>query len=198
MNAPGREAGTESSKDEPARRRRPALPSVPRLPSVLALRALLALAGIAGCVLLVLATSATVIEIRVLTTTELAAPIDTEQSGWERHGPALLLLAGLGFLMLLGALRGARPAMLAVVVAGVAALGIALVWDLPDLDDTRGAEELYEGAEAGPESGYYLETAGGALLLVSGGGLFLLAGRPARRREEEQPAADEADWFAEA
>ncbi len=222
MSAPGHEAGAESSK-EPApspgrrpragrdRRRDDSGGTAPGVRGAVArvevLRGVLGLAGLAGCALLVLATFSTLIEIRVLTTTDLAAPIDTAQSGWERHGPALLVLAALGLFMLAGALRGARPAMLALAVTGVASLAIALVWDLPALDDTRGAEELYEGVSAGPEAGYYLETAGGALLVLSGGGLFLIAGRPGREREErrggaaarerrhEDAGAD--DWFRE-
>ncbi|WP_205696984.1 hypothetical protein [Conexibacter sp. SYSU D00693] len=160
------------------------------------MRALLALIGLAGCVALVVATFSLVLQIEVLTTSEIAADIDTERTGWERHGPALLVLAGFALVMLAGALRGARPAALALVAAGLAALAIALVWDLPALDDTGQVGELYEQATAGPESGYYLETAGGALLLLAGGGLFLLpagaaagaggaagAGRERERRE---------------
>ena len=216
MSAARREATTQSSSnDEPSegtRRRlprppRPTLPGV-RIPTVALLRSVLALAALAGCVLLVLATTATVIEIRVLTTSEIAAPIDTTQDGWERHGPALLLLAGLAFVMLLGALRRARPAMLALGVSGLAALAIALVWDLPDLDDTGEVGVLYEGARAGAESGYYFETAGGALLLFAAVGFLALSGRgggaPARRENaaeaEAEPADDapgEQDWFRE-
>ena len=157
----------------------------PSAPSVVALRGALAAAGLAGCVLLVAATFATVIEIRILT-----VPHDAS-SGWDRHGPALLVLALLALVMLAGALRGSRPAMLAVAAAGACALLIALVWDLPDLHDVGSVAQIYSDAHAGPKAGYYLETAGGALLLLSGGGLLLLPGsgrgeagvaRPGRKR----------------
>jgi hypothetical protein len=73
-----------------------------------------------------------------------------------------------------GALRGARPAMLAVAVAGIAVLLIALVGDLPDVHKTGVIGQLYDNARANPKLGYYLETLGGALLLMAGGGLLLL------------------------
>lgn len=153
------------------------------------LRAVLAVLGLAGCVLLVLATTSSILEIQVLTTSEIAAAVDTDQTGWDRHGPALLLLAGLGAAMLVGAVRGARPAAVALLVCGLVALGIAIVDDLPDLDDTGEVGELYEQASAGAKAGYYLETAGGALLLLSGAGLAVL-GAGGRDRRGDRPAPD--------
>src|SRR4051794_35721036 len=87
------------------------------------LRGGLVVAGLAGVAALVLATFSTVIRITVGTTTRLAN-LDTELSGWDRHGPALLVVAGLALVMLVGAARGARPAMAAVLACGVAAPGV--------------------------------------------------------------------------
>jgi hypothetical protein len=139
-----------------------------------------ALAGVAalGAVLLVAASFATVVQVTVLTTSDLAVDTDTVLTGFERHGPALVLLAAFALLMTVGALRGARPAAAAVAVAGLVALVLAVAVDVPALDDTRGIEELYEGASAGPKAGFYLETAGAILLLVAGG---CLAALPAAR-----------------
>jgi hypothetical protein len=127
------------------------------------------LAGVAGVAALFGATPATVIRITVGTTTRLAN-LDTELSGWERHGPALLVVGAFALVMLLGAVRGARPAMAAVVACGLAALVVALGLDLAHLDDTGPVGRLYTDASAGPEIGFWLELLGGVLLVVSGGG----------------------------
>jgi hypothetical protein len=182
MSASRRGNGGDDSKGHRALRGvRGALSGRSR-PSVLTLRWVFAAAGVAGAVALVAATFATVIEIEVGTTSKLASE-QTVFSGWDRHWAALLLLAVFALVMLAGALRESRPAMIAVVITGVCALLIALVWDLPDVHDTGAIGDLYSDAHASPRSGYYLETAGGALLLLSGGGLLLLQGRePASER----------------
>jgi hypothetical protein len=147
------------------------------LPTVLALRGALAVAGLAGAVLLVLATFTTIISITVGTTGRVL-DADTAQSGWDRHGPSLLLLALLALWLLASALRGARVAMLGLAVTGLVALAIPTIWDRPDVHDTGAAGAIYAEATANPGTGYYLETLGGALLLVSGGGLLLLGRTP--------------------
>jgi hypothetical protein len=151
-------------------------PSSPATTHANGLRAGLLVAALAGVAALVAATLTTVIRITVGTTTRLAS-LDTELSGWDRHGPALLVVAGFAVLMLVGALRGARPAMAAVVVCGVVALVIAFALDVPHLDDTGQVGELYSDARAGPEVGFWLEVCGGALLAVAGAGLLVLARR---------------------
>ena len=183
MSASRRGNGGDDSKGNPALRGARGAVSSRSLPSVTALRWVFAGAGVLGALALIAATFATVIEIEVGTTTRLASE-QTVFTGWDRHWAALLLLAVFALVMLLGALRGSRPAMLAVAITGVCALLIALVWDLPDVHDTGAIGDLYSDAHASPRSGYYLETAGGALLLLSGGGLLLLQGR--------QPAAERA------
>jgi hypothetical protein len=163
-------------------------PSRPSLPSANAVRLALAATACAGAICLLLATFATVIEIKVGTTTKVADH-DTHLSGWDRHGPALLVIAVFAVAMLAGALRGARPAMAALAVLGLVALLIAVVGDVPHLDETGFIGQVYEDAAAGPKAGFYLETLG-AVLLLAGGGLMLAlaAERPASRRRAERPA----------
>ena len=145
----------------------------PTTTSVRPLRIGLCAAASAGVVCLVLATFTTVIEIKVGTTTRLPGR-DTHLSGWDRHGPALLIVAAFGAAMVAGALRGARPAAIALAVLGLVALGIAVIGDVPDLNETGFIGEVYEDAAAGPSAGFYLETLGGVLLLASGAVLSLV------------------------
>jgi hypothetical protein len=132
-------------------------------------RALLAVVGFAGAVALVAATFSTVIQIKVVTVTK------AELSGYDRHGAALLVIAGFAVVMLVGAMSGARPAAAALAIAGIAALLIAVIGDAPDVHKTGEVGELFEKAAAGAKSGFYFETLGGVLLLIAGGGLLLLA-----------------------
>jgi hypothetical protein len=150
------------------------------------LRFALAAIGLAGAICLLLATFSNIIEIRVGTTTKVPDH-DTHLSGWDRHGPALLIIAIFAVLMVAGALRGARPAMVALTALGVVALLIAVVGDVPDLNKTGFIGEVYEDAAAGPKSGFYLETLGAVLLLVSGGLMLVLSG--SGRSAPERPAA---------
>jgi hypothetical protein len=142
-----------------------------------------------GVAALLGATFTTVIQITVGTTSRLAN-LDTELSGWDRHGPALLVVAAFALVMLVGAVRGgARPAIVAVAVCGAAALLIVLATDVPHLDDTGQVGRLYTDVVAGPELGFWLELAGGALLVVAGAGLWLLAGSVERGRAVSQRPA---------
>ena len=158
--------------------------------TVKVLRIALLVAAVAGGVCLIVATFSTIIEITVGTTSKIADR-DTELSGWDRHSFALLLIAAFALVMTVGAWRGPRPAMAALAVAGIAALLIALIGDLPDVHKTGVIGELYDNAHANPKTGYYLETLGGVLLLLAGGGLLLLSGgaeKPAPRAPRERPA----------
>jgi hypothetical protein len=157
-------------------------------PATGAVRAGLIGAAVAGALCLTAATFATVIEIRVGATTRLAGQ-DTLLSGWDRHGPALLLLGAFALVLVVVALRGSRAAWLALAVVGLVAVLIALLGDVPDLHATGFIGEVYDDAAAGPGIGFYLETLGGVLLLVAGGLMFALGG-PERRaaREGERPA----------
>jgi hypothetical protein len=170
---------------------RKALASPVGIGTTRAIRIALAIAAVAGALCLIIATFSTIIEITVGTTSKIADR-DTHLSGYDRHSVALLLIGVFALVMAVGAWRGARPAMAALAVAGIAVLLIALIGDLPDVHKTGVIGELYDNARANPKVGYYLETLGGALLLLAGGGLLLL-GSPAEpptrtRRERERPS----------
>jgi hypothetical protein len=169
------------------------VPSLPSLASERALRLALLGAAAAGVICLLLATFATVIEIKVGTTTKVLDQ-DTHLSGWDRHGPALVLLALFAAAMLAGALRGARPAMTALAALGLVALLIAVIGDVPDLDETGFIGQVYEDAAAAPKAGFYLETLGAVLLLAAGGLMVWLpaASAPAPRARERERSADVA------
>jgi hypothetical protein len=155
--------------------------------TIRAFRIALAIAALAGAICLLAATFSTVIEITVGTTSKIADR-DTELSGYDRHSVALIVIALFALVMTAGALRGARPAMVALAVAGVVVLLIALIGDLPDVHKTGVIGQLYDNARANPRSGYYLETLGGALLLMAGGGLLLLGGGPPAATTRERPS----------
>ena len=183
MSAPTRQATDDYSR---MTQRPPA-----GFPGISALRAGLAAVALVGALLLVVATFSTIIQVTVGTTSKLV-DIDTELSGWDRHGPALLLIGAFALVMVAGALRGARPAMAALAVCGIAVLLISLVGDLPDLNSTGQVGELYADATAGARVGYYAETLGGVLLLIAGGVMLLAPGAAAaqRRTAEARPAPD--------
>jgi hypothetical protein len=132
----------------------------------------LAALAVVGAALLAATPFLAVIEIAVGGTSRLAEA-DTRVEGWERHGPALLVLGAFAALLAVGAARGARPAMAALGACGLAALGLVVVVDLPDLDETGLIGVLYAEAEAGPGAGWYTEIAGAALLVLAAAGLLL-------------------------
>jgi hypothetical protein len=149
----------------------------PSLTSAKVLRLGLAAAAAMGVICLLLATFTTVIAITVGTATKVPDH-DTRLSGWDRHGPALVVIALFAAPMVAGALRGARPAMVALATLGLVALLIAVVGDVPDLDETGFVGQVYADAAAGAQAGFYLETLGG-LLLLGAGGLMLALTRSA-------------------
>ena len=100
-----------------------------------------------------------------------------EQSGFERHGPALVLLGVVAAAMAWGAgLGGSRPAAAALLAVGVVVLAIALLIDLPVTDDTGAIGPRFDGAEARAEIGFTLELAAGALAAVAGAARLLRVG----------------------
>lgn len=98
-------------------------------------------------------------------------------TGYEHHSLAMLLLGLASIPMALGARRGARPAMFALAAIGVVVLVVAFTVDLPAALDEGVLAVTYEGAQAEPGIGFFVESFAGALLLVAGG-LGLLRGRP--------------------
>ena len=155
--------------------------SRPASPTPGALRQGLAVLGAIGALCLIASTFATIIRIQVGTTSKVP-DFDTHLSGWNRHGPALLLLGLFALAMVAGALRGARPAAAALAATGVVALLIVVLVDVPDLNKVGFIGKLYEDAVAGPRVGFYLESAGAAMVLAAGG-LLLFAGPPEAKPE---------------
>jgi hypothetical protein len=138
-------------------------------------------AGMLAAVLMVVADFVPVVSVDVAggscevindTSPELAD--GCEQSGFERHGPALVLLALVVSTMAWGAgLGGSRPAAAALLAVGVVVLAIALLIDLPVTDDTGAIGRRFEGAEAEAELGFTLELVAGALAAVAGAARLL-------------------------
>jgi hypothetical protein len=111
---------------------------------------------------------------------------------------ALIPIAVLALLLGFSVLRfGSRPALLAIGIAGVVALLIALLGDLPD-SHTSGLVGAPNGqfvtARTTPSTGMYLETAGAIVLIATCGLGFLLLGPPqARPRPASHRPAAPAD-----
>lgn len=164
MSGPAPEAALDYSNRTPAR----AGLNVPA--------AVLGGLGLAGAILAFVATWSPVIKIQVLTITPWTA------TGFDRSSVALVLLGTFGVIMMLGSLRAARPAMIALAATGLVVLLISVIRDLPDLNDTGVWPQAssYEDAQAKAGAGYYLETLSGVLMLVSGVGFLVLS--PTRRK----------------
>ena len=152
--------------------------------------------GLAAAVLMLLAETSTLFEIEVETATcdDLANPAQADQcetTGGEQHSWALVPVAILTGLMAVGAGLGrSRPAAAAIVAAGLVVLGIALIGDLPDTNETGEIGSSFTAAHAVKGAGLWYELAAGALA-VAAGALRLLAGRGAagRRRRRNRTGA---------
>lgn len=150
-------------------------------------RRLAAALALVAVVLLVVAEFSTVFEVTVGS----LGVVKRSSTGGAHHGYALLVIGLAAVGMVLWALgSGGRPAALALVALGVAALVVALVIDLPD---TRASGQLpeslaYENARARAGAGLGLEIAGGVLLLVAGAVLALAGRRPGAGRAAPGPA----------
>jgi hypothetical protein len=146
--------------------------------------ALLAL-PLAGAALLIAAEFSTLYDVRVVT----AVPEGGSFSAGGHHGYALGVMAvGIAVMALGAVLGGSRPAAGAVLVFAVAALAIAMLVDLPDVNETGLIGRTYDAAEAEPRAGLYLEIAGGCAALA-GGALILLAQPAARPRPRSRRTA---------
>jgi hypothetical protein len=155
------------------------------MPSPLQL-ALLAL-PLAGAGLLVAAEFSTLYDVRVVT----AVPEGGSFSAGGHHGYALAVIAVGIVVMAAGAVLGdSRPAAVAMLVLALGALAIAVVVDLPDVDETGLIGRTYDAATAEPRAGLYLEIAGGCLALV--GAAVVLVVRPGRsaRSRSRVPAVE--------
>jgi hypothetical protein len=114
--------------------------------------------------------------------------------GGDNHSHALLIVAALALPMAFGALRGSRPAALALIALGAAALFVTLAIDLPDSRASGRLPESvsFEDARARPAIGLYLALAGGGLLVVAGLGLTLPGSRRRKSPKPESPEAPES------
>jgi hypothetical protein len=162
MSASASEASTDYSTRRTASRRPPEPP--PR-----ARRALAGLALVASVMLVV----STFLPLFRISTGDATLRTFT---GLEHHSIAMVLLGVAVLPMALGALRGARPAMLALAAIGVVVLVVAFTVDLPAALDEGTLAVTYEGASASPAIGFYVESLAGALLLMAGGLLLMLGG----------------------
>jgi hypothetical protein len=154
----------------------------------------LSAAAFLGAILLIAADFFHLFQIKVLTVTR------ESRTGGSHHSYAMLVLGLAALPMAYGAMRGSRPAMAAVGGLGLIALLIALVGDLPDVNETGVIGRNFTDAEASPSTGFYLETLGAVLLVVSGAAGLLLTGRPRRapRRAAAEPPGGDAEREARA
>ena len=173
--------------------------NAPRVPGVTTLTRLLPLGCLAAALCLIASETMTMFEF----TPPGAEPL-SEQAGGDRHGNSLALIAAFGIgALALAIFAASKPAATAVGVAGVVALLVFLLLDLPDagavgtLDDARGS---FFDAEAVPQEGFFFTMVSALALAVTGIALATLTTEqlaalgPARLRPRATEAADsEAD-----
>ena len=140
-----------------------------RVPTLLR-RYWLLLPLVAGALLLIVAEFLPLYEIRTIT----VVPDGGRTSTGSHHGYALLII-GLAMLpMAVGAVRGgSRPAAVALLVLSLIALFVALVIDLPDLNETGLIGRTYDQAQARPRVGFFIETLGATLAMLGAIGTLL-------------------------
>lgn len=94
---------------------------------------------------------------------------DCVSTGGEQHSYALVLFGLLALVMAFGAgVGGSRPAAAALIVVGIAVLGIALAVDLPDTNEAGQIGENFTDAKAEPRAGFYIEILAGLLAVAAG------------------------------
>jgi hypothetical protein len=127
--------------------------------------------AVGGAVLLVVAELTTVFDVTVGSLEVVRRSV----TGGENHGYALLVVAVAAAIMTRPALRGARPASVALVALGLTAMCVVLAIDLPDSRATGRLPEsvAFEDAKARPQAGLYLAASGAGLLIVGGLALAL-------------------------
>jgi hypothetical protein len=146
---------------------------------------LVLLLGLAGGGALIAADLSTLYEIEVVTASceDFAAPDVRDEcvtKGSEQHSGALILLGVVALLMALAAgLVRSRPAAAALLAIGAVVVAIAVIGDLPDVDETGQLGVTFEEAEAVSGPGLILELAGAGLCVVAGA---LGVALPRRRR----------------
>lgn len=124
-----------------------------------------------GAVALIVAEPLPLYEIRAVT----AVPEGGAKATGAHHGYALGVI-GLALIpMAVGAVRGgSRAAAIAALALSLIALAIALLIDLPDLNETGLLGRTYDQAEARPKIGFFIETLGATLALLGAVGTLAL------------------------
>jgi hypothetical protein len=123
-----------------------------------------------GAVLLMVAEFLPLYEIRTIT----AVPAGGHKSTGAHHGYALLIVGIAMLPMAVGAVRGgSRPAAFALLALSLIALFVALVIDLPDLNETGLIGRTYDQAQARPQVGFFIETLGATLALLGSIGTLM-------------------------
>jgi hypothetical protein len=139
----------------------------------------LILAGaLLGALLLIVADFTTLYTVHTSTGATVAPAV----SGHSNHSYAMVPIGLLAILLALAVrIGGGRSAILAIGALGVAALVIALAFDLPDAHRhglVGSAVRGYVLAQDQASAGLYLETLGAIVLIATCGSGLLLAGRP--------------------
>jgi hypothetical protein len=145
--------------------------------------------AVAGASVLIVSDFLTLYEVKVLTVVKRSV------AGHDQHSFGMALIGLAALAMAVGVARSrARSAMAAVAALGIAALLIALLVDLPDVNSTGLIGQLYESAAAGPKAGFYLETLGAVALIFSGISMLALGAPRGIRRAgpPQQPATRQA------
>jgi hypothetical protein len=140
--------------------------------------------GLAGGLALIVSDFLTLYHVDVVTAScsDLASPNLRDAcstTGGAHHGYALAVIGAIALVMAWGAAAGAsRPAGIALLVLGLAALAIVLAVDLPDVHKTGIVGTQFSNAEAKPGIGFWLSFAGSALVIGAGLLRLLVRSRP--------------------
>lgn len=133
----------------------------------------------------------------LMTTFEFVTPAGEAvgaQDGIERHGLAMAVIGVFGFgATLIALLRTSKPAATAVAIAGLIALLVFLVVDLPNAGAVGTLEEetrAFFDAEAAPRIGFWLALTGALGLTVSGTALATLSTDQLAGLRPRRPGAD--------
>ena len=127
-----------------------------------------------GAALLIVAEFLPLYEIRTIT----VVPAGGHKTTGPHHGYALLVVGIVLLPMAWGAVvGGSRPAAFAALALALIAVFVALVIDLPDLNETGLIGRTYDAAQARPRVGFFVETLGATLALLGSIGTLVLRRR---------------------
>ena len=127
-----------------------------------------------GAGLLIVAEFLPLYEIRTIA----VVPNGGHKTTGPHHGYALLVVGAALLPMAWGAvIGGSRPAAFASLALALIAVFVALVIDLPDLNETGLIGRTYDAAQARPRVGFFVETLGATLALLGSIGTLVLRRR---------------------